>query len=512
MFCDRLGSDVELFNDIVLGFSSILTPSIIGFAILGCALWMLTGVLPGFGPPAATALLLPVAFVLDVKASVVMIAAIYYGSMYGGTITSVLLNIPGEVSSVATGIDGYEMTKRGPAGKALSIAAVGSFVGGTIAFIGMLFASNFAELALKLTFIDVFALSLLALMLVIGLAGKSMIKGLASAALGLLIGTIGLDHFTGRPRFTFGSLALSGGVSYVAVVMGIFGLAEILHSLGQKQSIDFSSNIGSLRLSWADIKECIGSMCRGTAICFFFGLVPGSPAAASAFTAYAVEKRVAKRPERFGHGAIQGVAGPETANNALGIANFIPLMTLGIPSSSTMAILLGAFIINGLQPGPLLLADHPDIAWGIVTSLMLSNVILLIMALPLVRLWIQVLRVPIPLLYPIVLGVMTIGAYAIGNSVYDVVVMWLAGLAGLAFRKLDVPLPPLALTLVLGPMIETNFRRGLSLGKPFLETFASSAVSIGAFTCIALVFIVKALMAARSVSRRRQNQSATNRS
>ncbi|MDR1388158.1 MAG: tripartite tricarboxylate transporter permease [Propionibacteriaceae bacterium] len=495
---------MDLLHDIALGFSAILTPEIIAFAVLGCALGMLTGVLPGFGPPAATALLLPLAFVLDVKASIVMIAAIYYGSMYGGTITSVLLNVPGEVSSVATGIDGYQMTRKGQAGKALAIAAVGSFVGGTLAFIGMLFASNFSELALGLTFIDIFALSLLALMLVIGLAGKSMVKGLAAAALGLLIGTVGLDHFTGRPRFTFGNLDLSGGISYVAVVMGIFGLAEILQILGDKQPPDFSSNIGSLRLSWRDIKDSMGSMGRGTAIGFFFGLVPGSPAAASAFTSYAVEKRFAKHPENFGHGAIQGVAGPETANNALGIANFIPLLTLGIPSSSTMAILLGAFIINGLQPGPLLFADHPDIAWGIVTSLMLSNVILLIMALPLVRMWVQILRVPTPLLYPIVLGIMTVGAFAIQNSVYDVVVMWVAGVVGLLLRKLDVPLPPLALTLVLGPMIEANFRRGLSLGKPFLETFASSAVSIFAFACIALVFVVKGVLAARTVVRGRR--------
>jgi len=493
---------MDLINDLLLGFQHILTPTIILFAVLGCALGMLTGVLPGFGPPAATALLLPLAFVLEPTASIVMIAAIYYGSMYGGTITSVLLNIPGEVSSVATGIDGYQMTRNGQAGKALSIAAVGSFVGGMLAVVGMVFASQLAELAVNLTYIDIFGLSFLALMLVIGLAGRSLIKGLISAVLGLLIGTVGLDHFTGTPRFTFGSVELTGGISYVAVIMGIFGLAEILRNLTAKQPVDFSSNIGSLRLSRRDLRDSVGSMGRGTVIGFFFGLVPGSPAAASAFTSYAVEKRVSKTPERFGRGAIQGVAGPETANNALGISNFIPLLTLGIPSSSTMAILLGALLINGLQPGPLLFTQNPEIAWGLIASLVLSNVILLVMALPLVRLWVSVLRVPTGILYPVVLGVMTIGAFAINNSVFDVGIMWVAGLVGFVFHKFEIPLAPLALTLVLGPMLESNLRRALSLNADLGATLLANPIALSAFVLIGVIFAVKAVTAVRRRVRR----------
>ncbi len=488
---------MDVLSNLLLGFQHILTPSTIAFAILGCALGMLTGVLPGFGPPAATALLLPLAFVLDPTASIVMIAAIYYGSMYGGTITSVLLNIPGEVSSVATGIDGYQMTKQGLAGKALSISAIGSFVGGMIAVVGVLFASQFAYLAVKLTFVDIFALSLLALMLVIGLAGRSMVKGLFSAALGLFIGTIGLDHFSGSPRYTFGVQELSGGISYIAVIMGIFGLAEILRNIAAPTPTDFSSNIGSLRLSLRDIRDTLGSMGRGTVIGFFFGLIPGSPAAASAFTSYAAEKRFSKHPERFGRGAIQGVAGPETANNALGISNFIPLMTLGIPSSSTMAILLGALLINGLTPGPLLYQQHPDIAWGLVASLILSNVILLIMALPLVRVWVSILRIPTRVLYPVVLGIMTIGAFTINNNVFEVGVMWVFGLVGLAFHKFNIPLAPMALTLVLGPMLESNLRRALSLNTDLLSTLTENPIALTALLLIIVIFVVKAALAIR---------------
>jgi putative tricarboxylic transport membrane protein len=499
---------MDTIHNLLLGFSEILTPQMIIFAIIGCGLGMLTGVLPGFGPPSATTLLLPLVFVLEPTASIVMIAAIYYGSMYGGTITSVLLNIPGEAASVATSIDGYQMTKNGQAGKALAISAVGSFIGGVLAVIGMLFASHFASLAVDLTYIDVFALSLLALFLVIGLTGRSMIKGLIPAALGLLVGTVGLDHFTGSQRFTFGNSEMASGISYIAVIMGIFGLSEILANLGQRQPTDFSSNIGPLRLSWNDIRSTLGSMGRGTVIGFFFGLIPGSPAAASSFTSYAAEKRFSKHPERFGKGAIQGVAGPETANNALAISNFIPLLTLGLPSSSTMAIIFSALLVNGLPPGPQLFSQHPDVAWGLIASLLLSNAILLIMSLPLVRVWVSVLRIPTQILYPITLGVMTIGAYTIDNSIFGVIVMWVSGLIGYMLTRLDMPLAPAALTLVLGPMLEGNFRRALSLGADPITTFFSSPVAIGAYALIILIFVVKAFTTVRSGVRYRRAADA----
>lgn len=493
---------MDVLNDLMLGFASILTPEILAYAVVGCALGMMTGVLPGFGPAAATALLLPLAFVVGPTASVVMIAAIYYGSMYGGTITSILLNVPGEVSSVATCLDGYAMTKRGQAGKALSIAAIGSFVGGMVALLGMLFATQFSELALALGPAELFALSLLALGLVVGLAGKSVVKGLVSATLGLFVGAVGLDPVTGAPRFTMGLLELRDGIEFVAVIMGLFGLAEILESIGRRTTVDFSGNIGSVRLSWHDLRDSAGAMARGTGIGFFFGLVPGSPAAACSFASYAVEKKVSKTPEQFGRGAIQGVAGPETANNALGISNFIPLLTLGIPSSATMAILLGAFTINGLQPGPLLFAQRPEVAWGLIASLAVSNVILFVMALPLVRIWVSLLRVPTLILYAITLGFMTLGAYTLASSTFNIVVMWLAGLVGLAFRRLDVPLAPAALTLVLGPLLEDNFRRALSIHQGDFSGFVNSPITLGSYALIVLVLVLKAGSAARRSSRR----------
>lgn len=499
---------MDALNGLMLGFSAIMTVEILTYAVIGCALGMMTGVLPGFGPSAATALLLPLAFVLGPTASIVMISAIYYGSMYGGTITSVLLNVPGEVSSVATCIDGYAMTKQGRAGAALSIAAVGSFVGGMVALAGMLFATQFAELALALGPAELFALSLLALGLVVGLAGKSVVKGLISAALGLFVGAVGLDPVNGSPRFTMGILELRDGIQFIPVIMGLFGLAEILESIGRRTTIDFSGNIGSVRLRWKDIRDSTGAIVRGTGIGFFFGLMPGSPAAASSFASYAIEKKVSRTPERFGRGAIQGVAGPETANNALGISNFIPLLTLGIPSSATMAILLGAFIINGLQPGPLLFIQNPEVAWGLIASLAVSNVILLIMALPLVRVWVSFLRIPTLTLYAVTLGFMTLGAFTVTNSTFPIVIMWMAGLVGLALRRLDVPLAPAALTLVLGPMLEDNFRRTLSIHQGDFSGLISSPIAASAYGIILLVLLTKMVRAVRRATARRSPLSA----
>jgi putative tricarboxylic transport membrane protein len=482
---------VTTVNLLLNGFGDVLTPQNLIYALIGCLIGMLTGVLPGFGPAAATSLLLPLSFTLGATGSIIMMGAIYYGSMYGGTITSVLLNVPGEVSSVATCIDGYQMTKKGQAGKALSIAAVGSFVGGTIALIGMLFATRWAAYAVTLSAADLFALSFLSLFLVVGLAGKSLVKGAIAALLGLFIGLVGTDPVLGAPRFTMGSLQLSAGISFIAVVMGIFGLAEILESIGQRNMVNLSSNIGSTRLSMSEIRQNTGAMLRGTVIGFFYGLIPGSPAAACSFTSYAIEKRASKHPELFGKGAIQGVAGPETANNALGISNFIPLLALGIPSSATMAIILGAFTVNGITPGPLLFRDHADIGWAVIASFFVANVILVILALPLVRMWVSILRIPTLILYSITLGFMTIGAYTINNNVFDVAVMWISGIIGFIMRRLDVPLAPAALTLVLGPMLEGNLRSALTLDGNSFAGLLSGPVPSAAFGLAVLLILVK---------------------
>lgn len=485
------------FDNLIMGFGQILTPSIILYCALGCALGMITGVLPGFGPAAATGLLLPLAFVLSPTQSIVMLAAIYYGSMYGGTITSVLLNVPGEASSVATCIDGYQMTKKGQAGKALAIAAIGSFIGGAFALIGLVFSSKLADLAISFTFLDMFGFSLLALTLVVGLTGDSMIKGLISAFLGLFIGMVGLDIYTGGPRFTMGLPELTDGISFIAVIMGIFGLSEILESIGGKKQPDFSGNIGSVLLKWRDFKDSFGAIIRGTGIGFFFGLVPGSPAAACSFASYTIEKRISKTPERFGKGAIQGVAGPETANNALGISNFIPLITLGIPSSATMAILLGAFTINGLTPGPTLFANNPEIAWGLIASLGLSNLILLIMSLPLVKVWISILRIPTMTLYAITLAFMTIGAYVIDGSMFTVLTLWVSGLIGFVLRRFKFPMAPAALTLVLGSMLEKSFRTALQINYGDFGSLFSSTRANVAYGLIVLIIGTKIVTAIR---------------
>ena len=490
-------------NDLLAGFGHILTPQTMLFAVIGCALGMVTGILPGLGPSGATGLLLPVAFVLDPTYSIVMLVAIYYGAMYGGTITSVLLNVPGEAASVATCIDGFEMTKRGLAGKALSIAAVGSFVGGILALIGMLFSATLAEKAIELSYLDTFAFALLALSLVILLSGQSMVKGIIAALFGLFIGMIGLDYFTGVARFTGGVQNLTDGLDFIPVIMGLFGLAEILESIGGKAPKDFTKNIGSLRLSLRDIRESSGSMLRGSLIGFGFGLVPGSPAATCAFVSYGVEKRVSKTPERFGKGAIQGVAGPETANNAMAISNYIPLLMLGIPSSATMAILLAAFTINGLSPGPLLFAQNPEIAWGVIASLWVSNVILLVMALPLVRMWVSILKVPTLVLYAGTIGIMTFGAYTINGQVFDIGVMWAFGIIGFLLRRLGVPLAPAALTIVLGPFLENNFRRALSVQQGDYSAFVGSWPADIAYVLLLTVIVWKVV---RSVQTYRAKQ------
>ncbi|MFC0534044.1 tripartite tricarboxylate transporter permease [Phytohabitans kaempferiae] len=454
---------MDMFNALLAGFGEILTPTTLAYALVGCLIGMLTGVIPGFGPAAACSLLLPITFALDPVGGIIMLLGIYYGSMYGGTITSVLLNVPGEVASVVTCIDGYQMTKQGRAGKALAIAAVGSFAGGVIALVGMLGATTLAEAAITLGPVELFGLTILALTIVVGLAGRSMTKALISALLGLFVGMVGLDPVFGDPRFTMGTVSLMGGISFIAVVMGLFGVAEILESILRRNTLSLPSRVGSLHLSRQDLKDSAGSIGRGSVIGFLFGLIPGSPAAAATFASYVTEKKFAKHPERFGKGAIQGVAGPETANNSLGISSMIPLLSFGIPASPTMAIVLGAFLIQGLQPGPLLFRDRPDVAWTIIAGLFVANVMLLILSLPLVRLWVSVLRVPYQVLYPITLAFMMIGAYTVNNSVVDVAIMWIAGLVGFVMRRLEVPLAPAALTIILGPMIEANFRTAMSL-------------------------------------------------
>ncbi|MFG1627195.1 tripartite tricarboxylate transporter permease [Kribbella sp. NPDC049227] len=488
---------MDTLNALWSGFGTVMDPQILLYAFAGCLIGMLTGVIPGFGPAAACSLLLPLTFALDPTGGIIMLLGIYYGSMYGGTITSVLLNVPGEVASVVTCIDGFQMARQGRAGKALAIAAIGSFIGGALALIGMLGATSLAEAAITLGPVELFGLTVLALTIVIGLAGRSMPKALISALLGLFVGTVGLDPVFGDQRFTLGTVSLQGGISFISVVMGLFGVAEILESTLRRNSVSAVRRVGSLHLNRQDLKDSAGSIGRGSVIGFFFGLIPGSPAAAATFASYITEKKFSKRPEQFGRGAIQGVAGPETANNSLGISSMIPLLSFGIPASPTMAIILGAFLIQGLQPGPLLFRDHPDVAWTVIAGLFVANLMLLILSLPMVRLWVGVLRVPYQVLYPITLAFMMVGAYTVNNSVTDIAIMWLAGMIAFILRRLDVPLAPAALTIVLGPMLEANFRTAMSLTAGDSLGLFRSPLTTGCLILTAAVFAARGYLGYR---------------
>lgn len=487
---------MDSISNLLGGFGTILSPTNLLFALAGCILGMVVGILPGFGPPAAMALLLPVTYIVGPVPGIIMIAAILYGSMYGGTITSVLMNVPGEPSSVATTLDGYPMAKQGRGGVALVIAAVGSFVGATIGIIGLILAAPLAEAALSLGAREYFAIGIAGLALVVGLTGRSLTKGLISAMIGLAIGLVGLDPVLGTPRFTGGVPALFDGIDLVAVIMGLFGLSEMLVGLENRITKQRKPELGRLIPTREDWRRSAGPMARGSIIGFFIGLLPGSPGTTATFASYVLEKRLSrKHRDQFGKGAVEGVAGPETANNSLGIATMVPMFTLGIPASVTMAILMSAFVVHGLTPGPLLFRDHPDIAWAIIASLFVGNVILLVLNVPLVRVWLLILRIPYAVLFGIVLGLMMLGSYVVNGAALNILVLCVFGLVGYWLRKADIPLAPIALTMVLGPILETNLVRALLLSDGDVTTlwaspFAAIFLALGVVT-LSLPFVLR---------------------
>jgi putative tricarboxylic transport membrane protein len=489
------------------GFATVLEPSNILFALVGCVLGTLIGVLPGIGPAAGTAILIPVTATLDPTGAIIMLAAIYYGAMYGGTITSVLINTPGEAASAVTCLDGYEMAKRGRAGPALAVAAIGSFVGGIVATAGLvLLALPLTRLALTFGPPEIFALLVVGLSLVTGLASRSLLRALIAATLGLLITQVGIDPVMGAPRFTFGKMELMDGFGIIPVVMGLFGIAEILLNVESPAKAVFDSRTGSLLLSRKDVRSSIGPIGRGTFIGFFLGLIPGLGSMIPAFLSYACEKRVSKTPERFGHGAIEGVAGPETANNAYANAALIPLFTLGIPGSPTTAILMGAFMINGLVPGPSLFVDHAEFVWAVIASLVVGNAILLILNLPFIPIWVAVLKIPYTILITIVLGFSVIGVYSLRSNVFDIGVMLGFGVLGYLFKKVDIPVAPLILTLVLGPLMEQRLRQTLEMSGGDFSILFSRPLSA---TLLAVAAVVIVTSTFRTVSRFRGADSET---
>jgi putative tricarboxylic transport membrane protein len=481
---------METMHLLLHGFAVALQPMNLLFAFIGCVLGTLVGVLPGIGPSAATAILIPVTFVLQPTPAIIMLAAIYYGAMYGGTITSVLVNVPGEAASAVTCLDGYQMAKKGRAGAALAIAAIGSFIGGNLAVAALVVvALPLSNLALRFGPPEFFALMLIGLTMVTGLAGRSIVRAVMAATFGLLVAMVGLDPVQGAPRFTFGIPELVDGLNIIPVVMGLFGVSEILLNVESPAAQVFDAKVTTLIPTLGDMKRSVGPILRGTGIGLFLGLIPGIGTMVPTFISYTTERRISRTPDQFGTGMIEGVAGPETANNAYANAAMIPLFTLGIPASPTLAILMGGLMMNGLLPGPLLFQEHSDFVWAVIASFVVGNVVLLILNLPLIPMWVAVLRIPYGILFALILGFAVVGAYSVDTSVFGVAVTLAFGLLGYAFKKLDIPLAPFALTLILGPMMEKALRQSLEMSGGELSIFYTRPLT-ATLLAVALIVLV----------------------
>jgi putative tricarboxylic transport membrane protein len=479
---------VETIALVGQGFAVALAPQNLFFCFLGVLMGTLIGVLPGLGPVSGVAILLPIVFTLDPTPAMIMLAGIYYGSMYGGSTTSILINTPGESASVMTCLDGYAMARQGRAGAALGMSAIASFIAGTVSVLGlMLLAPPLALFALRFGPAEYFALMVLGLTMLTRLAGKSLTKGLLMGAVGLALGTVGIDQVTGTARFTFGRADLYEGLNFVPVAMGIFALGEILSNAEESLTRDvFKTRLKGLLPTAQDWLAVRWTLVRATLIGFFVGALPGAGATVASFMAYAAEKKASKHPERFGTGVIEGVAAPEAANNAATGGALVPLLTLGLPSSATTAILLGALLILNVRPGPLMISERPEFFWAVVTSMYVGNVMLLILNLPLVGLWASMLRIPYTILLPLILLFTLIGAYALNGNVLDIWIMIAFGVIGYLMRKFDYPAAPLVLALVLGPLMETNFRRALSLSQGDYTVFLTHPISAFLLACAVL--------------------------
>jgi putative tricarboxylic transport membrane protein len=490
---------MELFNNLSLGFETAFTVQNLMYCLIGCILGTLIGVLPGLGPVATIAMLLPATYALPPIAALIMLAGIYYGSQYGGSTTAILLNIPGETSSVVTAIDGYQMARNGRGGVALFTAGMGSFFAGCVATLVLAaFATPLTELAFKFGPAEYFSLMVLGLIGAVVLASGSLIKAIGMIVLGLLLGLIGTDVNSGVPRFTFDLLQLADGIGFVSVAMGIFGFGEIMTNLEKTDKDDsFLNKVSSMIPTKQDVKRMIPSILRGTAIGSALGILPGGGAALAAFGAYTVEKKSSKYSAEFGKGAIEGVAGPEAANNAAAQTSFIPLLTLGIPPNAVMALMVGAMTIHNIQPGPQVMSSNPALFWGLIASMWIGNVMLILLNLPLIGIWVRLLKVPYRLMYPAILVFCCIGVYTVNNSVYDVYITACFGMIGYLFFKFGCEPAPLLLGFVLGPMMEENFRRALLLSRGDFSTFFTRGLSLSLLILAALLVIIVALPAVK---------------
>ncbi len=454
-----------VLGNLLLGFSVALTPSILVYAFAGCVIGTLVGMLPGLGPLAGISLLLPVTFGLSPIIAIVLLAGVYYGAMYGGSTTSILLRIPGEAASVMTCIDGYAMTQNGRAGPALAIAAIGSFIAGTLSVIALMFlAPTLASFALRFGPPEYTALLMMGLLVLSYMSGGSMLKTLAMAVVGLLLGMIGIDVMSGYTRFNFGVVELGDGIGIVPVAVGLFGLSEILLTAGQATPPPVQKpTLRQLVPSREELRLSVGPIARGSLLGFLIGIIPGSAHIISSFVSYGLERRLSKHPERFGHGAIEGVAGPESANNAAATGAFVPMLALGIPTSPIMAVMIAALMVHGVAPGPMLISQQPELFWGFVASMYVGNVVLLILNLPMVGLFVNLLRIPYSYLYPAILCFCILGVYSVSSSVVDVWIMLGMGGFGYILRKFGYDLAPIALGLVLSSMLELSVRQSLAM-------------------------------------------------
>ena len=494
---------MDSLSPVLDGFAVVLEPKNLLYCLIGVVIGMLIGVLPGLGPAATIAILLPVTFGLEPVTSIIMLAGIFYGAQYGGTITSVLLRLPGEASSVVTVFDGHAMARQGRAGTALGIAAIGSFVGGTLSIIALTVVAPFvAGFALDFGPPEYTALALLGIMLVATISNGSKLKAFIAASVGLLLATVGRDDFISAERFTFGSLSLADGLDFVPIAMGLFGLGEILYNLEERhRAAQSPAVINGIWPTRADLRQASGAIGRGGVLGFFLGILPGGGAVLSSMAAYALEKRRSKHPERFGHGAIEGVAAPETANNAAATSSFIPLLSLGIPANATMAVIFGALLIQGITPGPQLVTEHPDLFWGVVNSMYIGNVLLLIMSMPLVGLFVRILRVRPAILAPITTLITLIGAYTVRNDIFDIGLVIFFGVIGYLMKKTGFDPGPLVLAFVLGSLLETSLRRSLLLFDGNPGGFFTRPIS---GVLLAGLLVVILLPAARTMLRHRR--------
>lgn len=471
---------MDIAGYLLQGFITALQPENLVFAFIGAVLGTLIGVLPGIGPTSGIAMLLPLTTVLPPTPALIMLAGLYYGAMYGGSTTAILVNIPGEVASVPTALDGYQLARQGRAGPALAIAAIASFVAGTVSLVGLtFFAPALAKIALAFGPPEYVGLMLLAFSVVISLSGKSLLKGLVSALIGLAVATVGLDPMTGVARFTFGSTDLLAGIDFISVIIGLFAITEILANCEQDSTAVFPQKLKGLMPTKQDLKDSWGAIMRSTGIGFFLGLIPGCSPGVVSFLAYDAEKRLAKEPERFGRGAVAGVAAPEGANNACTSGGFVPLMAFGIPSGPALSVLLGGFLMYGLQPGPALFEKNPEFIWALIASMYIGNVMLLVLNLPLVGLWASLLRIPYPVLAPAILVFSFIGAYSVRDSLFDVGLAIGFGFLGYFMKKLDYPVTPLVLSTIMARLLEVSLKQTLSMSQGSFAILFTRPISLG---------------------------------